>query len=147
MRPAKRTLRELPTLLALALLASSCVRLGYGRVERFDPPDQQRLEALAVGTPLETCLRELGAPWRVVEQERERGLILVWAWERASGWSVNVSGGDRNASGSLEVDSSDASWRSVVLWFDAEDRLERWHQGFLPAELASVLGRGTGGST
>lgn len=138
---------RLTSLLALALFASACVRFGYGRVERFDPPDEERLQALAIGTPLEACLEQLGAPWQVLEQESERGLILIWAWERSSGWSFHVSGGDRNVTGSLEVDSSDGSWRSVVLWFDGDDRLERWHQGFLPAELASVLSRVTGRSS
>ncbi len=123
------------------------MRLTYRRVERFAPPEPEVLDALAVDAPLALCLEQLGAPWQVLEQEgemRERGLVLIYAWERASGWAGSVSSGQRNIPGSFSLGRSAAGWSSVVLWFDVDDRLERWQQGSLPPELASVLTRRRG---
>jgi hypothetical protein len=128
----------------LGALASGCVRFTYRSVERFDPPEPAAMEGLVAEATLAECLQQLGAPWQVLEQEQERGLVLIYAWERGSGWVASASSGQRSVPGSLTVGRGASGWRTLLLWFNTEDRLERWEQGSLPPDLASLLTRRLG---
>lgn len=138
-RPGKARGLTAAAALLVSLAASGCFRFGYERVLRFRAPEERAIESLRTGASLADCLRELGAPWRVLEREGGGETILVWAWERSSGWKARVSSGDRSTPGSFEVADSRAGWQSLVLWFDDDDRLLHWKQGHLPAALASRL--------
>jgi hypothetical protein len=132
-------LRRAGLLLACTWL-TGCVQLSYSHFERFRPPAQPAVEGLQSGLSLNDCLASLGAPWQVLEREQDPGLILVYAWERGSGWGLSVSGGnDDNAPGSINLVNSRALPRALTLWFDGSDRLIRFEQGFLPPDLAAGL--------
>jgi hypothetical protein len=116
------------------------VQLTYDHVERFQPPKAEAVTALAAGQSLESCLKLLGAPWQVLEREQDPGLILVYAWERGSGWGLSLSGtGDDNVPGSINLANSRSLPRALTLWFDGQDQLLRHEQGFLSPNLAAAL--------
>ena len=137
------SLALLPVLLS-CVLVSGCVRFTWRSVEHFQPPEPAAVEGLVADATLAECLERLGAPWQVLEQEEQPGLVLIYAWEKASGWVASVSSGQRSIPGSLTVGRGAAGWSSLMLWFDEEDRLERWEQGSLTPELASALTRRLG---
>lgn len=140
-RRARRACGRAAIALVLGALASGCVRFTYRSVERFRPPEPAAVGGLVAGATMTECMERLGAPWQVLEQEEQRGLVLIYAWEEAAGWVASVSSGQENVPGSLTVGRGAAGWSTLQLWFDTADRLERWEQGSLPPELASELGR------
>lgn len=126
-------------LLCSAALLAGCVQLSYRSLDRFQAPPAAGVAALQPGLELSACLELLGAPWRVLELETDPGLILIYAWERATGWGLSVSGSDDRAPGSFNLAQSRSLPRALTLWFDGQDRLERFEQGFLSPALASRL--------
>lgn len=126
-------------LLCFSPFLSGCLQLSYRSMDRFKAPPAEGVAALTAGMELGACLELLGAPWRVLELETDPGLILVYAWERATGWGLSVSGSDDRAPGSFNLAQSRSLPRALTLWFDGQDRLERFEQGFLSPALASRL--------
>ena len=124
---------------SLCLGLVGCVQLSYRSMDRFQAPPSEAVTELTPGMELGLCLERLGAPWRVLELETDPGMILVYAWERATGWGLSLSGADDRAPGSFNLAQSRTLPRALTLWFDGQDRLERYEQGFLSPALASRL--------
>jgi hypothetical protein len=151
--------------LALALLAlsvgSGCLRLRFERssVDRPPPPagfeflglpgvDQPgpargavEQSEIAAGASLETCLEQLGAPMFVWARDLtgEQGFAAAWGWRRVSGWGIvfSIPLGDA-PSANLDYSESDRNLQGLVLFFDAEWRLERADRAFLADVLPNV---------
>ena len=120
--------------IALALLAalcSSCLSLTWTRqlaetVIRID--DVERLPADA---ELSDCLALFGAPLFVWERPSE-SYALAYGWQRQRDLGVSVSIPVSNsASASFQYGEGESNARGLVLFFDAEDRLQGWRFGFL----------------
>ena len=132
------------SLVLLGTLCSGCVQFTYLKVERFAEPGAAAVGALEVGQGLAECVDLLGAPFDVLERETDPGLVLVYAWERASGWALSFSSPSEDVPVSLDVGRSEAGLDALVLWIDGADRLERFERGTLAAALAQAprrLGR------
>lgn len=81
---------------ALAAAASvplgSCAGLRFQHVEAGVAPDLRAARALEPGaSTLEDCLRALGAPLTVDEEESGGGRVLTWSWEHVHGWGFFFS--------------------------------------------------------
>ena len=109
-----------------------------GAAERI----RTRFDAFAALRPgedtLETCLRALGAPVRVVEHRvdagRRSGVALAYYWLDSSSWGVSVSP-PRSSGVSYRFDSTGADLPGCVLWFDDQLVLERARAGMVGALL------------
>lgn len=125
--------------LALALGAlglCSCVRARYQKTTLLRPIASGAETELAPGAELEACLARLGAPNFVWEQPGG-AVAVAYAWSRSVGWGVGVSGTIvRNVDASFNYDDLSANTRGLVLWFDANWRLERVERGRM-RELAA----------
>ena len=137
MRRALRQRLPLLLLLSSATLAS-CVRGRYRRVLWNEPVDPSAFAALRPGEDtLETCLRALGAPVRVVEHRvdagRRSGVALAYYWLDSSSWGDSVS--PRSSGVSYRFDSTGADLPGCVLWFDDQLVLERARAGMVGALL------------
>lgn len=122
-----------------ATAASGCVDGDYGRTRIFQPPLPAAVDALEPGrTELGEALASLGAPVQVIEVGL--GMALAWGWTDVTDWNIDISAPIGDAQGNFSFTSSDTTTRGLVLFFDADWRLERVEQGFLsqllPARLA-----------
>jgi hypothetical protein len=129
--PAARALLAL----ALAPLAG-CVTGSFERALVDEPIPAERLAALRPGADtLAACLERLGAPNQVFEYrvapDGSAGMALLWFWRGASGWGIDVSGGDEAAPGSVSWDALATELPGCMLWFTPELVLERWRQGLV----------------
>jgi hypothetical protein len=152
-------------LLCVALLAlaglSGCLRLRFDRstVDRPPPPaafeflglpgvdeagparGQVERSAIAAGASLESCLNQLGAPLFVWARDLtgEQGFAAAWGWRRISGWGIvfAVPLGDA-PSANLDYSESDRNLEGLVLFFDADWRLERADRAYLADVLPNV---------
>ena len=118
------------------LLGTGCVQGSYNHVSVDEPVRAEQLSALQPGqSTLADCLRDLGAPHRVFEyrvaDDGQAGMALLWFWRDAAGWGIDVSGGTRDASGSVSFDQLSTDLPGCLLWFGADLRLERWRTGTL----------------
>lgn len=119
-----------------ALAASSCVRARYQKSTVLRPVPLAAHSELEPGASLRECLARLGAPNFVWEQP-SGALAVAYAWSRSVGWGVGVSGTIvRNVDASFNYDDLSANTRGLVLWFDANWRLERVERGRM-RELAA----------
>ena len=113
-----------------AMLASSCVQLSYDATRAEEPLPPAAIAALQPGRDdLTSCLRDLGAPHFVWEYRRV-GMALGWVSEDTRNWNVNASYNfDRFSNARFKAAWANSDLPGVVLWFDAELRLERVRQG------------------
>lgn len=113
-----------------ALLATSCVKLSYDATRAEEPLPAAAVAALQPGRDdLTSCLHELGAPHFVWEYRRF-GMALGWVSEDTRNWNVDASYNfDRFTNARLKAAWANSDLPGVVLWFDAELRLERVRQG------------------
>jgi hypothetical protein len=122
-------------LAAAALLAlPACVTGSYERVRQQEPVSEEQLAGLQPGqATLGDCLQRLGAPWRVLEYDVDAdgvaGAALLWTWQDAAGWGIEVQGGDEHVSGSVSYDAIAAEQPACMLWFDHHLVLQRWRFG------------------
>lgn len=78
-------------LIGLALVAASCVQVGWNRESALEPIEPEQVEALVPGeADLGDCLDALGAPVAVWEYQVD-GLALAWAWRSLLNHNVSVS--------------------------------------------------------
>ena len=125
------TFRTVSLVLAsTTLLASSCIELSYDATRTEEPLPPSAIAALQPGSDdLTSCLRELGAPHFVWEY-RSFGMALGWVSEDTRNWNVDASYNfDRFTNARLKAAWANSDLPGVVLWFDAELRLERVRQG------------------
>ena len=123
-------MRARAALLSIALLASGCVRLGYGATNAEDPVPPRLLASLQPHQDdLASCLHRLGAPHFVWEY-RSLGMALGWVSEDTRNWNVDASYNfDRFTNARIKAAWANSDLPGVVLWFDADLRLERVRQG------------------
>ena len=119
---------------AVALACSSCLRLDWRRVSRFEPLSETLDASLAVGvSDLDDCLDAFGAPLWVRELAgEERAAALAWGWFESKTIGFRVSYAfDRFVTASLDYSDLDAEMEGVVAVFDADWRLVELERGLL----------------
>jgi hypothetical protein len=127
---------RLGSLAALAACAglAACVTGRYRHVSRDEPLDRDALAALEPGrATLATCLAALGAPHRVSEHrpaaDGSAGMVLLWVWQDAAGWGLQLSSSYEDAPLSVEYDATDRELPAVALWLGPDLVLERVRTG------------------
>lgn len=138
----------------LALSLSGCLRLRFDRSALDRPPPPPAMDWLGLsdegvressevrqGASLEQCLEQLGAPQRVIARDLlgDQGFAATWGWRRSDGWGIvfSVPVGDA-PSANLDYSESELDSEGLVLFFDADWRLERAERGFLSEVLPGV---------
>ncbi len=123
--------------LCLSLLATSCVQFTYLGAYYDQPVEDAAFAGLVPGeSSLQDCLDALGAP-HVVQEYRVHGMSMAWGWTDEVGWGADVSYGfdESPLAASFSWDSVDRFVAGLVLFFDAELKLETVRRG----SLADIL--------
>ncbi len=127
-------------LVGIALVASGCLRFGYGVTHIQEPVDHVALVALRPGVDdLASCLQRLGAPNHVFEYCGD-GVALAWHYTDGSDFDFDVSYAlSREAtSASFSIDWDDTDMPGAVLWFDSDLKLLAVREGAM-RDLTSGL--------
>jgi len=124
----------------LAAALASCVSMSWRRDVADREPRAAAAAQLVPGeSDLARILDELGAPNFV--EEKDEGLVLTYGWLSGTrlrfSLSVPVS---REVRGSLRYGELARRTSALVLFLDADDRLERVERGYL-GELRPHLAR------
>ncbi len=127
--------------LCLLLALSSCVVVNWSRDSWASPTPPATVAELEAGvTTLAQVLDRLGAPLQVWEHQRE-GLVLAYGWRQLGGQGVRVSAPVyRGTSVSFDYTQSEQGLRGVLLFFDADWRLEKVSEGWL-SDLTQAMRR------
>lgn len=112
-----------------AAVLSGCVNLTYTRVRKDEPLPESAVQALRAGQDdLGVCLGALGAP-NVVLDHRGGGMALLWYWQDAAGFGLEVSSPSDQVPASMSFDFGTADLPGCMLWFGPDLVLERWRFG------------------
>lgn len=115
----------------LALAASGCLRVTWRRESFHEPLPREAIESLRPGDDLARCLDALGAPLFVLEHKGE-GLALAYGWRLDDRKGVRISAPMvRRLDASFDYQDRSSDLPGIVLFFDADWRLERVQRGFL----------------
>ena len=128
----------------LAVSLSGCVSFNWERGLRFEPPDPEAMAELEVGeTTLDSALEDLGAPLWVWEYPAEdgEGAALAYGWFQSQDRGVRVRAPLGRASPSFTYNRIDSSMQGLVLFFDANWRLQSWREGLLVDLTAELVKR------
>jgi hypothetical protein len=132
-------MRATIALLAPLLAFAGCVRANWYRINVDGPLAQSAVHRLEPGADLDRCLRELGAPSMV--WENDGGVVLAYAWLDQADWSVSASFAvQRFVSASFNYADSDLDLNGVVLLLDENLRLQSIRRGQL-REITTDLRR------